>query len=293
MKIGWNGKIMRQEEAVISVYDHGFLYGMGLFETFRTYEGEPYLLERHLSRLSAGCESLGIRCRLDAAELRSWLRELMAVNELPEAYVRLTITAGEGVLGLPAGDYEQPNMLLLVKALPAASPSLYVEGRELVQLRTRRNTPEGEVRLKSLHYMNNIIAKRELAATGGAAPGAEGLMLTREGWLAEGIVSNLFFACGGVLYTPSIETGILPGITRGRVIELAAGLPAATAVKEGFYTWSDLQEADEVWVTNSIQELVPVTTIRDESGRCRRVGNGQSGPITRELLSAYREDTKR
>ncbi|WP_308637067.1 aminotransferase class IV [Paenibacillus silvisoli] len=293
MKIGWNGSIISQEEAVISFYDHGFLYGMGLFETFRTYGGEPYLLERHLTRLAEGCDSLGIRCKLDAAELRSWLRELMAANELPEAYVRLTVTAGEGVLGLPTGDYEQPNMLLLVKALPPSPPSLYVDGRELVLLRTRRNTPEGEVRLKSLHYMNNIIAKRELAAIGSAASGAEGLMLTRDGSLSEGIVSNVFFTREGIVQTPSVATGILPGITRGRVMELAAELPAIAAVEEGLYTWSDLLAADEVWVTNSIQELVPVTSLRDKAGTVHRVGNGQAGSITSELLAAYREDTKR
>ncbi|SDX84203.1 aminotransferase class IV [Paenibacillus sp. CF384] len=289
MMIGWNGSIKLQEEAVISVYDHGFLYGMGLFETFRTYGGEPYLLERHLERLSAGCESLGIKCKLDTGELRSWLRELMAANGLEEAYVRLTVTAGEGVLGLPTGDYEEPNVLLLVKALPEPNDDLYLNGRELALLRTLRNTPEGEVRLKSLHYMNNIIAKRELAAIGWAASGTEGLMLTREGWLSEGIVSNLFFASGGKVFTPDIETGILPGITRQRVMELAR--EAGITVEEGFYTWAELSEAEEVWVTNSIQELVPVTVLRDDDG-CRTViGSGQAGSITRKLLAAYREDT--
>ncbi|MBP3967208.1 aminotransferase class IV [Paenibacillus lignilyticus] len=291
MKIGWNGSIKLQEEAVISVYDHGFLYGMGLFETFRTYGGgKPYLLERHLKRLAAGCESIGVRYKPDQSELTNWLRELMAANELEEAYVRLTVTAGEGVLGLPSGDYEAPNVLLLVKALPAPNEALYRIGRELALLRTRRNTPEGEVRLKSLHYMNNIIAKRELAATAGVAPGAEGLMLTREGWLSEGIVSNLFFARAGRVFTPAIETGILPGITRQRVIELAR--EAGLAVEEGFYTWTELLEAEEVWVTNSIQELVPVSALRDEEGRSTEVGSGQAGSMTLKLLAAYREDTK-
>ncbi|SFT28431.1 aminotransferase class IV [Paenibacillus sp. BC26] len=291
MKIGWNGSIKLQEEAVISVYDHGFLYGMGLFETFRTYGGgKPYLPERHLARLSAGCESIGIKYKPDQSELTNWLRKLMAANELEEAYVRLTVTAGEGVLGLPTGDYEEPNVLLLVKALPAPNEALYRNGRELALLRTRRNTPEGEVRLKSLHYMNNIIAKRELAATAGIAPGAEGLMLTREGWLSEGIVSNLFFARAGQVFTPAIETGILPGITRQRVIELAR--EAGLAVEEGFYTWTELLEAEEVWVTNSIQELVPVSALRDEEGRRTEVGSGQAGSMALKLLAAYREDTK-
>ncbi|NBD28055.1 aminotransferase class IV [Paenibacillus glycinis] len=290
MNVGWNGCVKPQEEAVISVYDHGFLYGMGLFETFRTYGGQPYLLELHLERLAAGCRSLGIRYEPDAEELRRWLRELMAANGLAEAYVRLTVTAGEDILGLPSGDYESPNALLLVKSLPATNPELYQAGRELVQLSTLRNTPEGEVRLKSLHYMNNIVAKRELTAIG-ASQGAEGLMLTREGWLAEGIVSNLFFARAGQLRTPAISTGILPGITRRRVLELAAreGLPA----EEGLYTWHELAGADEVWVTNSIQELVPITALRDQNGHVHKVGDGHAGPITTRLLGLYREDTNR
>ncbi|MBO7748638.1 aminotransferase class IV [Paenibacillus sp. MWE-103] len=289
MNVGWNGGIKRQEEAVISVYDHGFLYGMGLFETFRTYGGRPYLLERHLTRLAEGCRSLGIRYEPDAGDVRSWLRELMAANGLDEAYVRLTVSAGEGVLGLPAGDYEAPNALLLVKPLPSASPEVYKYGRELALLATPRNTPEVEVRLKSLHYMNNIVAKRELTAIG-ASPGAEGLMLTREGRLAEGIASNLFFAREGRVHTPAIETGILPGVTRRRVIELAAG--EGIAVEEGLYGWDELVSADEAWVTNSVQELVPVTTLRDREGRTRAMGGGQAGPIASRLLALYREDTK-
>ncbi|QHW32120.1 4-amino-4-deoxychorismate lyase [Paenibacillus rhizovicinus] len=290
MNIGWNGSIKRQEEAVISVYDHGFLYGMGLFETFRTYGGIPYLLDRHLERLSEGCRSIGIRYEPDEQQIRSWLRELMASNGLIEAYVRLTVTAGEGIVGLPSGDYEAPNVLLLVKPLPAASPELYRSGRELVRLSTLRNTPEGEIRLKSLHYMNNILAKRELTAIG-TAPGAEGLMLTKEGWLSEGIVSNLFFARGGRLYTPSIATGILPGVTRARVLELAA--QEGVEAEEGFYTWEQIMQAEEIWVTNSVQELVPVTTLRDTEGRTRSVGTGQAGPMTARLLSLYREDTNK
>lgn len=289
MNIGWNGSVKRQEEAVISVYDHGFLYGMGLFETMRTYGGEPYLLERHLQRLANGCRSLGIRYEPDARAFRAWLRELMEAERLTEAYVRLTVTAGEGILGLPAGDYASPNALLMVKPLPEPNPALYRDGRELALLATPRNTPEGDVRLKSLHYMNNIIAKRELA-TRGAAPGAEGLMLTREGWLSEGIVSNLFFARDGKLFTPAVETGLLPGITRTRVIELAAR--EGIAIGEGLYPWEHLLLAEEVWLTNSVQELVPVTTLRDGEGNVRTVGDGKIGQLTERLLGLYREETR-
>ncbi|AJY74965.1 aminotransferase class IV [Paenibacillus beijingensis] len=304
MKIGYNGSVVEAGDAKVSVYDHGFLYGIGLFETFRTYGGAPYLLERHLQRLAEGCRQLGIRWFADPAAIRRHLAELMSAHDLSEAYVRLTVSAGDEGLGLPAGDYIRPLQLLMVKPLPAPSAGLYREGRELSLLGTRRNSPEGGVRLKSLHFMNNVIAKRELLQSGAPA-GAEGLMLTGEGWLAEGIVSNLFFAAGGVVKTPAVkETGILPGITRRRVLELAEaeGFP----VEEGLYRWDELLAADEIWVTNSVQELVPVTKLADRSGMAGRSGNdtdmgaaksavvvgaGTIGPMCAKLLEQYRFDT--
>lgn len=286
MKVGLNGSVVESSEAVISVYDHGFLYGMGLFETFRTYKGRPYLLNLHLERLRSGCEQLGIQFRMTEQEASAWVKRLLAENELEDGYVRLTVSAGEGELGLPTGDYEQPNALLLVKPLPQVSDAIHMRGRELRLLRTRRNTPEGSIRFKSLHYMNNIIAKRELLAVGNSA-GAEGLMLSADGWLAEGIVSNLFFVSEGVVRTPSIDTGILPGITRQRVLELAKS--AGYETEEGWYTWSELLVAKEIWMTNSIQELVPVTTLTNTDHISTHVG-GEAGAITKQLLSLYRAD---
>ncbi|MGO4185169.1 aminodeoxychorismate lyase [Paenibacillus sp. TAF43_2] len=288
MKVGLNGSVMDASEAVISVYDHGFLYGIGLFETFRTYEGKPYLLDRHMKRLCSGCDQLGIQYTPNMEELRCSVNELLVANELKDGYIRLTVSAGEAELGLPTGDYEQPNVLMLVKALPPVNDAVHMRGRELRLLQTRRNTPEGEVRFKSLHYMNNIIAKRELLASG-AAPGAEGLMLSREGWLAEGIVSNLFFAKDNVVYTPELATGILPGITRERVLELAGS--AGYETEEGLYSLEKLQTADEIWLTNSIQELVPVTLLSEAGGVSRVIGNGQAGSITKQLLTLYRQTT--
>lgn len=288
MKIGFNGSVMNAEEAVISIYDHGFLYGMGLFETFRTYGGRPYLLERHLDRLEKGCAQLGIRYKPDQTVLRALIAQLLDHNDLKDGYIRLTISAGDGELGLPSGDYEQPNELMLVKSLPPYNDQLYRSGKELRLLCTVRNTPEGSVRLKSLHYMNNIIAKRELLASEASA-GAEGLMLNQDGLLAEGIVSNLFFVTDGVIQTPSTDIGILPGITRQRVIELAQ--EAGCRVEEGHYRWTNLQEAEEIWVTNSVQELVPITRLVDEAGNSSEVGKGAAGAILQKLLPVYRRDT--
>lgn len=290
MKIGWNGTIINAQEAVISVYDHGFLYGIGLFETFRTYNGRPFLLEWHLERLEQACRELGIRYMADRQQLTEWLARLMQENGLEEAYVRLTVSAGEGELGLPIGEYGCPNVLLLVKPLPAPATRTEKMGKELRLLHTLRNTPEGAVRFKSLHYMNNIIAKRELAASG-ASPGAEGLMMTAEGDIAEGIVSNLFFVTREqTVCTPAIKTGILPGITRRKVIELARSL--GYVVEEGRYGWSALLQAEEVWLTNSIQELVAVTRLVDGEGNVTELRNGLRGPITEQLLAAYRQETE-
>ncbi len=291
MKIGYNGSVADSEDVRISVFDHGFLYGMGLFETFRTYGGEPFLLERHLRRLEDGCMRLQISYRPEPDAIRRLVRELMAAAAIDgDAYVRMTVSAGDEGLGLPAGPYASPSEIVMVKHLPPASPDLYVRGRELRLLRTTRNTPELGIRMKSLHYMNSIAAKQELIASS-ASSGAEGLMLTAQGWLAEGIVSNLFFVSGGIVHTPSLETGILPGITRGRVMELAreAGMP----VEEGLYRWEDLLEADEVWTTGSVQELVPVTLLVDGSGKSARPRAGETaGPVCSQLIEQYRADSQ-
>lgn len=287
--IGFNNGVIDAKDAKVSALDHGFLYGIGLFETFRTYGGVPFLLERHLDRLAEGCRQLGIPFKPDSAGLQDWIKRVMDKNELTEAYIRYTVTAGEDILGLPAGDYRQPNHLLYIKELPHFPDELYRHGKELQLLSLRRNTPEGPVRFKSLHYMNNILAKRELSGYISAANGAEGLMLTAQEKIAEGIVSNIFFVKDNILCTPDIATGILPGITREMVIELAlaAGLP----VEEGLYGWGQLKAADEVFLTNSIQEIVPVTALWQKAERSL-VGKGSCGSFTTKLMTLYRERTE-
>lgn len=282
-----NGNVVHMAAAVVPVTDHGFLYGLGLFETFRTYQGVPFLLERHLERMAAGCAELGIPFTTTVEELKDWIDRLLQANGLRDAYVRYTVSAGEAALGLPSGDYERPNHIVFAKALPEPSPSLYEKGRMLQCLSTVRNTPEGNIRFKSLHYMNSILAKRELNGYGKSAQGAEGLQLTREGHVAEGIVSNVFWVRQGVLHTPSTKTGILPGITRAAVLELAADMGLVSA--EGLYTWNELQEADEIFLTGSVAELVPVTTLRGQNGNETIISNGHIGPVTAALLGMYRQ----
>jgi|SRR5690606_32569795 4-amino-4-deoxychorismate lyase len=280
-----NGMLVEKERAVVSVFDHGFLYGIGLFETMRTYGGAPFLLDRHLARLADGCRRLGIRHEPDEGEVRRLIRRLLDANGLKDGIVRLSVSAGEGPLGLPEGPYESPVTVIFCKPLPPVPAS-----RPLQLLRLRRNTPEGSVREKSFHYMNNVLAKRELSTYPWAA-GAEGLFLDAAGRVAEGVVSNVFFAAGGVLHTPSAETGILPGVTRGEVLRLAAedGIEA----REGLYGVDDLWRANELFLTNSVQELVPVHAVYDETGAVRWRWSGKPGPLTERLKAAYRRETER
>ncbi|MDD9272066.1 aminodeoxychorismate lyase [Paenibacillus sp. GCM10023248] len=285
MIISLNGKLMDEQHAVVSVYDHGFLYGLGLFETFRTYNGEPFLLPEHLNRLAEGCRELGIRYAPDPIHVHKLIGSLLEANELQDAYIRLSVSAGTDMLGLPAGDYEQPVEIAYIKPLPPRDAKLDEEGKALQLLKLPRNTPEGLYRFKSFHYMNNILAKRELRQYAWAA-GAEGLMMTEDGYVAEGIVSNLFFIKNGTLYTPSLETGILAGITRAHVMRIAQ--QQQIPVQDGLYRWEDLVEADEIFLVNSIQEIVGVTTLYTPTGQAVSVGaGGGTGPLTRQFSRMY------
>lgn len=288
-----NGQLTETTKAAIPVMDHGFLYGMGLFETFRTYGGKPSLLSRHLRRLSQGCEELGIPFREEEHRLELLIHELLEANGLSDGYIRYTVSAGEEILGLPSADYRKPSHLLFAKELPPLDEAWYIKGKPLQLLRTTRNTPEGEIRYKSLHYMNNILAKRELMQYKLAVQSqAEGLMLTKQGHLAEGIVSNLFFITKGVLYTPDLRTGILPGITREVVLEAAGDL--GIPVVEGLFSTQQLSQADEIFMTSSIQELIPITALLGfPEGEVIQVQNGQMGPNTRRLLDLYRKKAGR
>lgn len=287
MIILMNGSLCEESQALVSAYDHGFLYGMGLFETFRTYQGKAFLLDAHLERLSQGCKALAIELELKRDHWEHQIEQLLKVNQLEDGYFRLTVSAGADILGLPANSYSDPTIILYVKPLPVMDIMLYEQGKALQLLRLTRNSPEGDQRLKSFHYMNNIMAKRELAEYPWAA-GAEGLFLNQAGYMAEGIVSNIFFVRQGGICTPEISTGILAGITRQWVLEHAG---KDHQVEEGLFGWQALVEADEIFLTNSIQELVPVTVLFDVHGEKIKISNGSIGPVTHGLLQHYRIQT--
>ncbi|WP_209125622.1 aminodeoxychorismate lyase [Alkalihalobacillus sp. BA299] len=254
MYIYVNGEIVSSKDAKISVFDHGFMYGLGVFETFRIYEGHPFLMDDHFHRLRQSLQQLSINWVYNKEEISFILKQLLEKNNISNAYVRWNVSAGVGPLGLQVEPYEKPSTIVYVKPLPETLSY----SKRGVLLKTKRNTPEGNERLKSHHYLNNIIGKKEV----GSDIEIEGIFLTEEGFLAEGIVSNLFWVKHNVVYTPAIKTGILNGVTRQFVMSLLKQL--GIKCREGFFRKSDLYEAEEAFVTNSIQEIV---SLRDVDGR--------------------------
>jgi 4-amino-4-deoxychorismate lyase len=267
-----NGEFAKQEEVRISPFDHGFLYGLGVFETFRIYNGHPFLLDDHLERLNASLRVLNIDAAFNRKEMTAILNELLVKNTFRDAYIRLNVSAGNGEIGLQTESYKNPNVVIFSKPL---SPADGMSEKKAVVLDIKRNTPEGTERLKSHHYLNNVLAKREV----GAALDTEGIFLTKDGFISEGIVSNVFWYKNGILYTPAIETGILNGITRRFVIAVAR--EAGIEVREGFYKKEEAEAAEEMFLTNSIQEIVPVTTFTREDYP------GKAGVIAKKLFEQY------
>ncbi|WJE52891.1 aminodeoxychorismate lyase [Bacillus cereus] len=272
MLIYVNGTYVEASEAKISPYDHGYLYGLGVFETFRIYNGHPFLLDDHYGRLVDALSTLQIEWTMTKDDVLRVLQELLVRNELEHAYIRLNVSAGVDEIGLQTGVYQEPSVIVFIKPLSVPGKVLEKEG---VILKQKRNTPEGAFRLKSHHYLNNILGKREI----GNVVNKEGIFLTEAGHIAEGVVSNLFFVKEGVLYTPSLETGILNGITRTFIIRIAEVLDVH--VEEGLFTQKELLSADEVFVTNSIQEIVPLNQIEEVNFP------GKEGDVTKSFMSVY------
>jgi len=270
MFINLNGEIVKQEDAKISPFDHGYLYGVGLFETFRVYDGHPFLLDDHLFRLQQGLNDLQIDTDLDRTEITSMISSLLKVNKLTNAYLRFNISAGIGDIGLQVSDYLKPTVILFAKPIVTFSNE-----KKAVILSIPRNTPEGYNRLKSHHFLNNLFAKREI----GPDPEVEGIFLTKDGYLAEGITSNLFWIKDRIIYTPTLETGILNGVTRDFIMKVCNHL--GLRVEEGLYTLSDLESCQEAFITNSIQEIVPLTKLHSI------VLPGKDGTITKVLQNIY------
>lgn len=272
MKIFMNGKIVNEDQAVISVFDHGFLYGYGLFETIRAYGGHPFLLQDHYERLKRSAESYHIKMNKTYDQLQNDIYQTLRANGLRDAYIRITLSGGAKGLGLWGKEHDEPVWIIMTKPLGALP-----EVKSLVTLSLNRSTQEGNFRTKSLSFANNMLAKKELEQRSHFS--AEGIFLTREGHVVEGTVSNLFFVRDGKVYTPHEDTGLLPGVIREFIIRSCH--EAGIQVLEGWYGVEELQSAEEVFLTNSIQEIVAADQIDGVSLPIIR------GPVTERLIHSY------
>jgi branched-chain amino acid aminotransferase group I len=277
-----NGRLLPRPLARLSPFDHGFLYGYGLFETMRAYRGDIFRLDRHLSRLYRSAEALGLTHSVIASEAKQSLeaacRETLRANKLKEARVRLTVSAGEGDIIPDPDSCSAPTVLITARSFTPPSPQEYERGFKAMLSSLRRDSQSPLSRLKSTSYLANILARGEAKAAGGD----EGIVLNEKGCLAEGSVSNIFLVSKGVLVTPSLESGILPGITREAVLEIARSLNIDAAERE--VGLAELTQAEEAFVTSSLLEIMPLTWFDGKA-----IGAGKPGGLTRKLMAAYRK----
>ncbi|SES43336.1 aminodeoxychorismate lyase [Psychrobacillus sp. OK032] len=262
-----DGKLYHRSELAISAYDHGFLYGLGFFETFRTYDGQVFLFDEHWNRLSRALADFRMTMPYDKKTILAAIKALTEANNGEDGYFRLNISAGTHDIGLQPSHYGEPTVILFRKALHIAPRGTE---KKAIWLKTTRNSPESANRHKSHHYANNIQARFEVDSLATH----EGIFLTAEGFVAEGITSNVFWVADGKLYTPSLATGILAGITREWILN-------KFQVEEGLFTKELLESADEVFITNAVQEIVPIKEIDDKPFL------GNNGPVYTEIHNVY------
>ena len=267
MYLWHDGQVVKEEEVRISPFDHGYLYGMGIFETFRTYAGHPFLFDDHIERLQMSCAAIGIHVPYTRDEFREAVDALCRVHETGDLYIRLNVSAGPREIGLSVERYDTPTVVIYARPIGVRQAT----ERALETVRLPRSTPETSYRLKSHHYMNNLVAKRQLFNQE-----AEGLFLTKEGFICEGITSNIFWRYGEKWFTPALETGALNGITRQFLME-------ELIVEERLALLPQLMEADEILYTNSVQEAVAIASL---DGRLFPGQSGSGYQRVRQLFDA-------
>ena len=274
-----NDRFVKEEEALVSVFDHGFLYGDGVYETIRSYRDKIFMRDQHLERLRRSAEAIG----LDIPE-RDWpalLHESMARNsagnDRTDAYIRITISRGKGDIGLDPALCSAPTIVIMTKPLKPPPPERYRTGVSLVVANTRRNLPKAlDPQIKATNFLNNIQAKREAIAAGAF----DSVLLNWEGYLTECTVSNLFFVQSGCVCTPALSCGILDGITRSVLLTLAR--EAAIPTQGAQIPAETLAAADECFLSNTTMEVMPATHLNG-----RPIGVGTPGPLTRRLHQIF------
>jgi len=282
MKIYINGQYFDQKNARISVFDHGLLYGDGIFEGIRAYHGRVFKLAEHVQRLFCSAKSILLQIPLSPEEVARAVLETCRKNKVRDGYIRLVVTRGVGTLGLNPHKCTDPSVIIIADKIQLYPEELYRRGLDIITVGTTRNLHSAlNPAIKSLNYLNNIMAKIE-AINGGCE---EALMLNAEGYVAECTGDNIFMVKGGQLLTPPLSAGALHGITRGVVMELAR--QNDMAVSEPNLTRYDFFNADECFLTGTGAEIIAVVKI---DGRV--IGNGKPGPVTEKLVAQYRQLTQ-
>jgi branched-chain amino acid aminotransferase len=278
-----SGKLVSKDDAKISVYDHGLLYGDGVFEGIRVYGGVVFLLEEHVKRLYESARAIRLEIPMSQSDMVAAVNQTVKANGIGDGYVRLVITRGAGSLGLDIRKTSDPQIIIIADTITLYPDEIYQNGMKLVTASTTRNHPSAlNPRIKSLNYLNNIMAKIE----GTDAGSVEALMLNHKGEVSECTGDNIFIVKNGVLKTPPADAGILEGITRGAVIGLAkdAGIP----FQEVSMTRHDIYVADECFLTGTAAEVIAVVSLDG-----RPIGTGKPGPITKDLLERFRTLTQK
>lgn len=273
-----NGEFVEKHDAKISVYDHGFLYGDGVFEGIRVYDGNVFRLKEHLDRLYDSAKSIMLVIPHTKEEMTDLVIKTLQKNKLRNAYIRLVISRGVGNLGLDPSSCAKPQIVIIAEELALFPKELYDSGLEIITVATRRNRPDVlSPKVKSLNYLNNVLVKIEASLAGVS----EALMLNDQGYVAEGSADNVFIIKGKKILTPPGYIGALEGITRNAIMEIATEL--GYTVKEEPFTRHDVYVADEVFLTGTAAEVIAVVKV---DGRV--IGNGVPGKETKQLLEAFR-----
>ncbi len=274
-----NGTYYPKADAKISVYDHGLLYGDGVFEGMRAYSGRVFRLTEHLERIFESAKAIMLTIPMHIDALATAVNETLAHNNLTDAYIRLVVTRGAGSLGLDPAKTSDPQVIIIADHIELYPKHLYETGLEIITAATMRNHPAAmSSRVKSLNYLNNIMAKIE----GKLAGCSEALMLNHRGEVAECTGDNIFIVRRGELLTPPIDAGILEGITRNAIIELASTL--GIVCHQIPFTRHDIYVAEECFLTGSAAEVIPVIKLDS-----RPIGTGTVGDVTRRLSQAFHQ----
>jgi branched-chain amino acid aminotransferase len=274
-----NGKYFSKEDAKISVYDHGLLYGDGVFEGMRTYSNKVFRLDEHIDRLYESARAILLTIPMSKQEMIDAVKKTVELSGLSDSYIRLVVTRGSGSLGLDPNRTSDPQVIIIVDLIALYDRKYYDEGLKIITASTIRNHPAAlSPRIKSLNYLNNIMAKLE----GLQAGCMEAIMLNHKGEVAECTGDNIFIVKKGQLLTPSADSGILEGITRNAILELATTLKIPA--RETTLTRHDLLVADECFLTGSAAEVIPVVSIDS-----RPIGDGKVGPTTKQLMIEFKK----